>query len=203
MGPLPCPFPVLFPQRCSRPFTAPSSLVSQKGAGVHGAVGPSRRSLHALCHREGPGAVRPARSRLAPLQGCTWHLCMLPCSLRASVRQVGATAEDTSTRGQAGNWQAVHSQLSERVSTGLLPQLLQKGKEQGIHTAIGEGNGNPLQYSCLENPTDGGAWRAAVRGVAQRRTRLSDFTYTHCAVLCLAAQFPVPCLTTSYFISQV
>ena len=37
---------------------------------------------------------------------------------------------------------------------------------------IGEGNGNPLQYSCLENPRDGGAWWAAVYGVAQSRTRL-------------------------------
>ena len=36
----------------------------------------------------------------------------------------------------------------------------------------GEGNGNPLQYSCLENPTDGGAWWAAVYGVAQSRTQL-------------------------------
>ena len=39
-------------------------------------------------------------------------------------------------------------------------------------SCIGEGNGNPLQYSCLENPRDGGAWRAAVYGVAQSRTRL-------------------------------
>ena len=37
---------------------------------------------------------------------------------------------------------------------------------------IGEGNGNPLQYSCLENPRDGGAWWAAIYGVAQSRTRL-------------------------------
>ena len=43
---------------------------------------------------------------------------------------------------------------------------------------IGEGNGNPLQYSCLENPMDGGAWRATVHGVAKGRTRLSDFTFT-------------------------
>ena len=43
---------------------------------------------------------------------------------------------------------------------------------------IGEGNGTPLQYSCLENPMDGGAWRAAVHGVAKSRTRLSDFTFT-------------------------
>ena len=42
----------------------------------------------------------------------------------------------------------------------------------------GEGNGNPLQYSCLENPMDGGAWQAAVHGVAKSRTRLSNFTFT-------------------------
>ena len=44
---------------------------------------------------------------------------------------------------------------------------------------IGEGNGTPLQYSCLENPMDGGAWKAAVHGVAEGRTRLSDFTFTN------------------------
>ena len=42
----------------------------------------------------------------------------------------------------------------------------------------GEGNGTPLQYSCLENPMDRGAWEAAVHGVARSQTRLSDFTFT-------------------------
>ena len=42
----------------------------------------------------------------------------------------------------------------------------------------GEGNGSQLQYSCLGNPIDGGAWEAAVHGVAKSRTRLSDFTFT-------------------------
>ena len=45
-------------------------------------------------------------------------------------------------------------------------------------TYKGEGNGTPLQYSCLENPMDGGAWKAAVHGVVEGRTRLSDFTFT-------------------------
>ena len=45
----------------------------------------------------------------------------------------------------------------------------------------GEGNGNPLQYSCLENPMDGGPWWATVHGVAKSRTRLSDFTSQECA----------------------
>ena len=43
---------------------------------------------------------------------------------------------------------------------------------------IGEGDGTPLQYSCLENPMDGGAWKAAVRGVTRSQTRLSYFTFT-------------------------
>ena len=42
----------------------------------------------------------------------------------------------------------------------------------------GEGNGTPLQYSCLENPMDGRAWKAAVHGVAEGQTRVSDFTST-------------------------
>ena len=48
----------------------------------------------------------------------------------------------------------------------------------GSGRSPGEGNGNPLQYSCLENPMDGGAWEATVQGVTQSRTRLSDFTFT-------------------------
>ena len=43
---------------------------------------------------------------------------------------------------------------------------------------IGEGNGKPLRYSCLENPMDGGAWWATVLGVATSRSRLNDFTLT-------------------------
>ena len=43
---------------------------------------------------------------------------------------------------------------------------------------LGEGNGTPLQYSCLENPMDGGAWKDAVHGVAEGWTRLRDFTFT-------------------------
>ena len=47
-----------------------------------------------------------------------------------------------------------------------------------MYSAYGEGNGTPLQHSCLENPMGGGAWWAAIRGVAKSRTRLSDFTFT-------------------------
>ena len=49
----------------------------------------------------------------------------------------------------------------------------------GSGRSPGEGNGNPLQYSCLENPMDGGAWCATVHGVAKSRTQLSNFTSLH------------------------
>ena len=47
-----------------------------------------------------------------------------------------------------------------------------------FHVFSGEGNGTPLQCSCLENPMDEGAWWATVHGVSKSRTRLSDFTFT-------------------------
>ena len=46
----------------------------------------------------------------------------------------------------------------------------------GLGRSPGEGKGNPLQYSCLENPMDAGAWWATVHGVAKSWTQLSDFT---------------------------
>ena len=58
----------------------------------------------------------------------------------------------------------------EKEIKGLISRLLPR-KDR-------EGNGTPLQYSCLENPMDGGAWLATVHGVARSRTRLSDFTFT-------------------------
>ena len=55
------------------------------------------------------------------------------------------------------------------------------GSIPGSGRSTGEENGNPLQYYCLENPMDGGAWWAAVHGVAGSQTRLSDFTFTFIA----------------------
>ena len=51
------------------------------------------------------------------------------------------------------------------------------GSIPGSGRSPGEGNDNPLQYSCLENPMDGGAWGAIVHGVAKSRTQLSDFHF--------------------------
>ena len=49
---------------------------------------------------------------------------------------------------------------------------------KGLPKKLGEGDGTPLQYSCLENSMDGGAWQAAVHGITESQTRLSDFTFT-------------------------
>ena len=72
------------------------------------------------------------------------------------------------------------------------PQVSPPHRNRGL---LGEGNGTPLQYSCLENPMDGGAWCAPVHGVAKSRTRLSDFTFTfHFHVLEKEMATPCSCL---------
>ena len=57
------------------------------------------------------------------------------------------------------------------------------GSNPGLGRSPGEGNGNPLQYSCLESPVDSRAWLAAVHGVTKSWTRMSDcifiFTFMH------------------------
>ena len=63
-----------------------------------------------------------------------------------------------------------------------------------IWPLLGEGNGTPLQYSCLENPMVGGAWQAAVHRVAESWTRLSDFTFAfhfHALLKEMATHFSV------------
>ena len=65
--------------------------------------------------------------------------------------------------------------MTKKVFTGLYSWS--NGKESACQCR-GEGNGTPLQYSCVENPMDGGAWWVAVHGVAKSWTRLSDFTFS-------------------------
>ena len=61
----------------------------------------------------------------------------------------------------------------------------ESGSVPGLGRSPGEGNGNPLQYSCLENPMEGGAWWATVHGVSKSQTRLSHFTSLDSEGLCL------------------
>ena len=53
------------------------------------------------------------------------------------------------------------------------------GYLQVLYYFVGEGNGTPIQHSCLENPMDGGAWWAAVFGVVKNKTQLSDLHFQH------------------------
>ena len=66
-------------------------------------------------------------------------------------------------------------------------------------SCIGEGNGNPLQWSCLENPRDGGAWWAAVYGVAQSRTRLKQLSSS---ILWVGAKYCARCPQHDYTASS-
>ena len=71
------------------------------------------------------------------------------------------------------------------VSTETKNRLLAKTACFQISHHIGEGNGNPLQCSCWENPGDGGAWWAAVCGVAQNRTRLKRLSSSSSSIIIL------------------
>ena len=68
-------------------------------------------------------------------------------------------------------------QRVEREAGGDAPRIRESSFE-GIRNLNGEGNGTPFWYSCLENPMGGGAWWAAVHGVAESRAQMSDFTFT-------------------------
>ena len=58
------------------------------------------------------------------------------------------------------------------------PEATEEFCNEWIRSTLGEGNGDALQYSCLENPMDGEAWKAVAHGVTKSRTRLSIFTFT-------------------------
>ena len=76
----------------------------------------------------------------------------------------------------AKNWASLVAQMLNRLpvsacNVGDLSLIPESGKSPG------EGNGNPLQYACLENPMGGGAWWATIHGVAKSRTQVNDFTF--------------------------
>ena len=80
-------------------------------------------------------------------------------------------------------WQIPWSEQSGELQSTGSQRVKQQSKLLNL-CFIWEGNGNPLQYSHLENPMDGGAWWATVHGVAKSRRQLSDFTF----LLCLSSQ---------------
>ena len=85
--------------------------------------------------------------------------------------------------------------LGGSVVVNLSANMGNVGLIPGWGRSHGEGNGNPLQYSCLENPMDRGAWWAIVHSVAERWTQLSGFTYH--VKLCLNMLVAPPDVCTS------
>ena len=82
------------------------------------------------------------------------------CSVTDSVKRM--------TR-QATDWKKIFAKVTSNEVLLLI---------SGSGRSPGEGNGNPLQYCCLENPKDGGTWQATVHGVTKSRTQLSNFIFT-------------------------
>ena len=88
-----------------------------------------------------------------------------------------------------------HSLVAQTVESACSAGHL--GSIPGLGRSPEEGNGNLLQYSCMENPTDGGAWQATYHGVAKSWTQLSDFTFT--SLSCSPWRPPAPILLQLWF----
>ena len=87
-------------------------------------------------------------------------------------------------------WASLSSLLSGSDSKESAYNAGDPGSIPGLRRSLGEGNGNPLQYSCLENTMDRGAWWATVHGVAKSRTWLVVFDNGVCVFHCLTAVCP-------------
>ena len=124
---------------------------------------------------------------LCPLLDCRLQqdrFC-LPCSLLSPWSPHSAWLTHSGRMGRGGGW-LTHCRVLIRLGfpggsevKASVWNAGDPGSIPGSGRSPGEGNGNPLQYSCLENPMDGGAWSATVHGVAKSRTRLSNFTSLH------------------------
>ena len=102
-----------------------------------------------------------------------WELLLYREAWRATVHEV------TKSRTQLSDWTELKDLKPNTLKQiSLFWMYLYSELMIFLHSEIGEGNGTPLQYSCLENPMDRGAWWAAVHGVAKSQTWLSDFTFT-------------------------
>ena len=94
-------------------------------------------------------------------------------SIGVSASVLSVNIQDWIPLGLTG-WISLQSKGLWRVFSNT---TVQKHQFFSAQLSFGESNGTPLQYSCLEKPMDGGAWKAAVHGVAESQTQLSDFTF--------------------------
>ena len=123
------------------------------------------------------------------------HL-MLPKCYAQCARKFGKLSSGHKTGKDQFSFQSQRRAMPKKVHTAIqlhsfhigLPWCLSSkesacnardlGSIPGSQRSPGGGHGNPLQYSCLENTMDGGAWQATVHGVLKSWTQLSDFTFT-------------------------
>ncbi|XP_060263325.1 uncharacterized protein LOC121818309 isoform X2 [Ovis aries] len=117
------------------------------------------------------------RGYLRPVGGTALPVCAGPPSLQGGGAGKWETERKRRRLRRLQPGRAPSEGYMERPARlcGLWALLLYAGRGGVAAPADGEGNGTPLQYSCLENPMDGGAWWAAVHGVAKSRTRLKLF----------------------------
>ena len=97
-----------------------------------------------------------------------WNILWKCCTQYAS--KLGKLSSGHRTGKCQFSFQSLRKAMSKKAQS--------TAQVHSSHTLAGEGNGTPLQYSCLENPMDRGAWKASVHGVAEGQTQLSDFTFT-------------------------
>ena len=139
----------------------------------------------------GAGGGRGCSSGLRPLPphlSCSRRVLYDLAPVLSHVRAGSWSTRPQSCRdmaGRGGRRGRRESWLADTHSPSCVPVFGSDGKESarsagdpgsipGLGRFPGEGNGNPFNYSCPENPMDGGAWSAAVHGVAKSQTRLSD-----------------------------
>ena len=129
----------------------------------------------------------------------TWSKCESTCKGSSMVASKMAWVNPIQIVYNTEWWETVlmtfYTFLASLVAQRLkrLPAMWETWVQSlGREDSPGEGNGNPLQYSCLENPMDRGAWWATVHRVAKSRTQLSDFTHS------LITSERVPVLRMSY-----
>ena len=119
-------------------------------------------------------------------QGCMLSLCLFNYMQSTSCEMPGCMKHKLESRlrkelSVTSDMQGFPGDSEVKPSASNTGDL---GSIPGSGRSSGEGNGNPLQYSCLENPMDGGAWWATVHGVAKSRTQLSDLTFNFNFQIC-------------------
>ena len=119
-------------------------------------------------------------STIKAIQGAIHGNCD-PLSLTLSLALVGYSSSYSNRKKGKGSKPALIDHLACPTFPGGSEAARSAGNLgliPGLGKSPGEGNGNPLQYPCLENSMDRGVWQATVHGVTKSQTRLSDFTFT-------------------------